>query len=208
MQTYTSSSSGSKASVSVTWTQWNNDYITSSSITAITDPWPIWVRGTAGSVTCSATSIPSATSSNTTSIIWTGWVRDHSRIVQASAEDVRRSEEARQRNQAERIRIEGERAIARERAELLLQESLSEQQRAELAEKGYYSLQSISKEGQIKHYRIRRGIAQNINEVDPSSGKVLKTICAHPRVSVPEGDAMLVQKLMLEDPESHDQFLQ
>lgn len=203
------SGSSSTTANNVIWTHWVNSSTTSA--TTVNDPWPIWVaNGTSGTVTASSTTA-------STIDIWGGWVRDHVRYTQgayrqqrvreASPEEVRQAQQRAQEAQQRRLVAEGERAAARERAQLLLNESLTEEQRAELADKGHFSFRSISKDGRVRHYRIKRGYMQNIHEIEPESGRILNTICAHPQMRVPDEDAMLIQKLMLQDPDSHDQFL-
>lgn len=181
---------------------WRVSSISTSSSTSSSIIWDLW---TTAYPTATTTVNNTVTASSST--IWTGWIEDYNSVIIASAEDVRRLREAQQRNQAQRVQAEGERAAARERAKLLLNESLSEEQRAELADKGHFSFRSISKDGRVKHYRIKRGYMRNIHEIEPQSGRILNTICAHPQMRVPDEDAMLIQKLMLQDPESHDQFL-
>lgn len=95
------------------------------------------------------------------------------------------------------VEAEAEQAQARERAEKLLQEALSAEQRAQLADKGYFELVTLSTGGARRRYRIKRGQAGNIQQLD-ESGRVLKRLCAHPREVVPDADAMLAQKLWLE----------
>lgn len=189
-----------------TWVIWNNDYITSSTTASVTpDPWPIWVRSSGTATTTVNGSTTSATriiTADSSAIVWESWTQ-HYRI---SNEEFRAREERRERQRQESIRIEGERKAARERAQILLRESLSEAQREELANKGYFSLQSIARDGRIRNYRIRQGQVRNIQEVD-ASGRILSTICAHPRMRVPDEDAMLIQKLMLESQDGHDDFL-
>lgn len=53
-----------------------------------------------------------------------------------------------------------------------------------------------------KRYRIDRGRSQNVRLVEETTGKVVRTYCAHPVEAVPDPDTMLAQKLMLETDEA------
>lgn len=105
-----------------------------------------------------------------------------------------------QREQDRRVRVEGERSVAKERAERLLREHLSPRQREELASKGFFTLETVAPTGERRLYRIDRGRSRNVRQVD-GNGRVLKTLCAHPAILVPDADTMLAQKLMLETDE-------
>jgi hypothetical protein len=103
-----------------------------------------------------------------------------------------------------RIRIEGERAKAREKAEAILRECLNPRQQEELSLHGHFHLETIAQSGERRRYRIERGRSQNVKQVTPE-GRILKTLCMHPVMSVPDADTMLAQKLYLEGAE--DEFL-
>ena len=143
--------------------------------------------------------------------LWSAWnlsFTTDANLRQATAEQVReanrRAEEQRQRYQQDQARVQLERSLAEKRAEKLLQETLSPQQREELAAKGFFTLRTIAKSGEERIYRIRRGRSRNVEQVD-ASGRRLKTLCAHPQAMVPDADTMLAQKLMLEAEE--EEFL-
>lgn len=214
---------GYTPSVSTTgdiWTEWNNTYIVSASTSASTvaarDTWTVWVRGQNGVITANSADDITVTGStaNSTVRIWGAWTANYrisneefqARQRRTAEQEAQYAERRAQQEQA-RIQAEGEKQAARERAAMLLRAHLSEEQRLELADKGYFTIRSIDKNGQTRHYQIRKGFHQNIHEVDPSTGRRLNTICAHPQVRVPDEDAMLIQKLMLESPEGHDEFL-
>lgn len=96
----------------------------------------------------------------------------------------------------------GERLEARHRAEKLLQEALSEQQRLELREHGYFTVHALPVGGQPgRAYRIRRGRERNIDKLSPA-GLIIGQLCIHPVAAVPDADTMLAQKLWLESRES------
>jgi hypothetical protein len=161
--------------------------------------------------------INAATTSSLTNTIngeiWGAWNNQIQNLRNASAEQVRRVQEqqrqARERQdryQADQTRVQVERSKAEKRAEKLLQELLSAEQRAELAAKGFFTLRTIAKSGEERIYRIRRGRSRNVEQVD-AQGNRIKTLCAHPIEMVPDADTMLAQKLMLETPDMQEEFL-
>lgn len=92
---------------------------------------------------------------------------------------------------------------AKTRAEGLLREHLSERQRADLNEKGYFEVCAVNfREGIRRYYRIRRGRAGNVALLDGPGGREVKKLCCHPLENVPDADTMLSQKLMLEHNEA------
>jgi hypothetical protein len=200
-------------------------------ITGTADVWPIWVEQQNITVTSNVTvtaantgnvviwriwnetitgSITTATSNTSVMIaaanlngidrIWPLWNQQLNESEEQVQVRLRREAEYRER----RFAVEAENAKARDRAVKLLQEALSPEQRAEFADKGFFHLATITKEGQRRRYRIERGRSRNVKQVD-DSGRVLKTLCAHPVSAVPDEDTMLAQKLWLEAHE--DEFL-
>ena len=140
------------------------------------------------------------------SLIWSAWNQG---LGQPTGEQVREAQRRAQEQQAldtaryAQVRIE--QTAANQRAEKLLQETLTPKERVELAEKGFFTLESISKrDGQRRLYRISRGRSRNVHQVD-DNGRVIKTLCAHPMALVPDADTMLAQKLMLQA--DQDEFL-
>lgn len=69
---------------------------------------------------------------------------------------------------------------------------LDDEQRAEFEEHGWFTAR-----GRERTYRITKGRAQNVQEVD-EDGSVVARWCVHPRERVPDYDTMLAQKLMIE----------
>lgn len=172
------------------WTVWTETYGTTAVVTprivnqtaTNTQVWGAWNNTyAAGTITIGA-ALPPARQ-------LTEAEREAARVARA-AED----ERWRARNAA----VQAEEAKAKDRAEKLLQESLDGKQRAELAAKGYFELDVISNNGSSRRYRIHRQWSHSIQQIDPSSGKRLKTLCIHPGMQVPIADSMLAQKLMLE----------
>ncbi len=178
----TSSTTGT-ASAKI-WTAWNRTYVVSTTInetsgcnactTLRVDPWVAWNR------------TYSATSSITDGVV---------------VRPVETPEQAQRRiaDRARWIQLEGERALARDRAKRILQENLTAAQRDELAQKGHFTL-TLFEGDQRRLYRIKQGRSRNVQQVD-DNGRVLKTLCAHPAINCPDEDTMLAQKLMLETQE-------
>jgi len=105
--------------------------------------------------------------------------------------------------EAQRVRIAAVKEAedtARARAEELLNRYLREDQRVTLQEKGWFLVEAKSG----TRYRIYRGRSHNVKLLDTSDREVA-SLCAHPKMVVPEADTMLSQKLMLELAE--DRFL-
>lgn len=184
-----SSSTLSAAATAVkVWTSWNQEYTTASltgndatttivssatGSTIIVDPWPAW---------------------NRTYTITSPWTNNAANFAARRVPD---SPEA----LAARVRAEGERALARERAQRMLRENLSPEQREELAANGHFTLAVLDRDsGERRLYRIRKGRSRNVQRVD-DSGRVLKTLCAHPAIACPDEDTMLAQKLWLQNQE-------
>jgi hypothetical protein len=97
------------------------------------------------------------------------------------------------------LRREHERANAR--AEALLTGQLTPAQQEELRARGHFHIDIVSSNGERRRYRIRRGRHGNIDQVD-DHGRVLRSLCVHPTMNVPDADTMLAQKLWLEGNES------
>jgi hypothetical protein len=196
----TSSGSASGAAwTTKVWKNWCTDHwgITTS---ATTSPWPAWIE-THSSTTASVTADPW--------IVWnthrtTGTLRG--RDVQISNEEyqARRAREAtaRAEREARYLAESVEREQAKARAQILLRENLTDEQKAELAEKRYFSLGVIdSKTGERRTYRIHQGRSGNVEQVD-DNGQRLKRFCIHPNIACPDEDTMLAQKLWLETREA------
>lgn len=158
------------------WIMWNDGYTT----TASTDIWQNW------NVECSGSAI-------TTGGL-TEWETVLDPVVRSefpvpSAEEVA----AKEARYAKRQKRELE---AKTRAEALLEETLSEDQRDELKRERYFTVESKTSK---RRYRVRAGMGchGNIEEVD-EQGRALSNICCAPRGSMPEADALVGQKLWLE----------
>ncbi len=147
-------------------------YYDNTSTATDTGTWTNWATTTA------------TTSTNET---WTLWVEPRPQPVSA----------AQQREQRERqATATREREAARVRAEKLLTQNLSKEQRADY--KRLQEFRVIVPSG--KSYLVRRGRAGNVYLLD-EKGQRTRRYCAHPVERVPDEDTMLAQKLLLETDE-------
>lgn len=125
------------------------------------------------------------------------------RAEELTREQRRRQEEEAQRRRDEAARIEQERRQAaqeaKDRAEALLLRSLSDKQKADLQEKNYFLVEAGG-----ETYKIKRGFSGNVKKLD-KDGKEIQSFCIHPTENIPDADAMLAQKLLLET--DHERFL-
>lgn len=127
---------------------------------------------------------------STTSGLWTR-DRQQRQAADLSAAAVSMRERGSQRFQ--------EIETANSRAEDLLREHLTERQKQDLTEKKYFDVCSVNfRAGTRRYYRIHRGRAGNVQELDGPQGRAIKKFCCHPLEHVPDADTMLAQKLMLE----------
>lgn len=154
------------------WILWNNLYVTGTASAAsgtASDPWNIWNRLYAPSVIVRATPPPETAAQ-------------------------REAREVRQRLTAEIERQRKEKEVAaKAKAEKLLVEHLSAAQRDQLVKHGYFD---VEVGGEV--YRIKRGYAGNVELLDAAKQRGVERFCIHPTEHVPDADAMLGQKLLLE----------
>jgi hypothetical protein len=186
-ETYTTAATNS------VWTSWSDSTEGCGTASFNTQTWKVWSATTSGS-TCSAT----------TGTAWYRWV-DYDVVV-----PVRElTEEEKQANERERLRMEQvareaeerrkeeekRRQAAEEKALQLLLENLTENQAEVYKATGAIPVQCASG----RKYHIRKGIAQNVHELD-EKGATARRLCFHPS-DCPVYDVMLAQKLMLETAE-------
>jgi len=98
---------------------------------------------------------------------------------------------------AEKVRLTKEKA-KEEKAHQLLREVITSEQDQQLEKDGYFELVSV-KSGH--RYRINKGRAGNVQQLDDLTGKPIKKLCFHPTEYVHNYDTMVAQKLMLENDE-------
>jgi len=153
-----------------------------------TNVWVSWNTSTSSATTCSISTWDAwnATGSATaTAGTWVAWNTGYSAtgvVVARAALPAETPEQAQARMQRaaawreESIRIEGERAKARERAETLLRESLSPKQLEELAANNHFHLDVIAASGERRTYRIKRGRSRNVQQVAQGTGQATRNI--------------------------------
>ena len=169
------------------WAGWNNYYTvtngtSSSSTDATTGAWWAW---------------------NGTWSTWTAWTEPitlQSQTFQYQPRELtaeeRAAETERLRAAAEAARVRQEEArLAVEKAEALLRAHLDDEQQATLDREQAF-LVSV-KSG--RKYKVKRGQRGNVREMD-DQGQEVRSFCIHPD-DVPDQDAMLAQKLLLEHDE-------
>ena len=216
-------STGTASGLYDPWGTWNRSYTfttTGSAITAASTDlvavmnqaiWSAWVINSASTTTTGiAQSITAANSS-----IFTNWIdmqdlgnsaaaqqrlRAHPGYRKPTKEEVAAALKREAEHKAAAEKAEADRKKARERADLLLRESLTPQQREDLAAKNCFYLESIDKDGKRRKYRIDRGTHGNIKLLDDAN-RIIGSYCVQPN-GVPIEDAMLAQKLWIETDEA------
>jgi hypothetical protein len=204
-------STTSAATSNQIWTIWNADYslstATAATITGSTSnvlTWNAWNQQY-------ATTTITNTASTTNTVIWTNWNLAHGSGAVSVPNNIRSLRQptqaelqaslARERAARERAEVQlVEERAAREKAELLLKQHLSEQQVRDLEANNFFDVDVFSKDGTRRKYRIKRGFAGNIKLLN-ENGREIRSYCIHPSARVPDADAMLAQKLLLENDE-------
>ena len=173
-----------------TWTTMANTITINGQLVGNNAQWQQWVlnQGTA------TNAWTTWTANTTTYDPWEHWATADPQQRQQLVE----AERARQRQyevewrQVETQAAEKQRA-ATARAYELLDSMLNDAQRRTLKKEGWFDVRSQF--GNL--YRIHRGSHGNIERLDPATMERVETWCVQP-TGVPAGDAMLIQKLMLE----------
>lgn len=166
----------------------------------------IWLQWVQNAIATTTGTFATGQSVNVTARVWNTWNQDYvaKRWViedqfnrHVNTEQDRLNREQREREwaaQAERERMAN--AEAKAKAERLLQSALTDKERTELKERGYFTCRS--KKGNA--YRIYRGSHGNVRRLDVALHKEIERLCVQPP-AVPEGDCMLAQKLHIENDE-------
>jgi len=167
------------------WPVWN-ETVTTSTTAAI---WNVWADNTI--TTTTATTVPANAGTH-------GWRLgvDLGETPEQLALRQRQAAAARE----DRLRVEGERALARQKAQALLEQHLDEPQREQLRDRGFFELTVHSKGGEQRRYRIHRGRHGYVRRLD-ERGREVRRYCIHPMIQCPDEDTMLTQKLWLENDE-------
>ncbi len=90
-----------------------------------------------------------------------------------------------------------ERMLAERRAELLLSEMLTDQERAQLRQYGYLDVHSPSLPQRVYRVPRRPGKIQVLDD-----GRLVMSLCVQPTSVVPDADVLLMHKLMIEGNEA------
>lgn len=167
------------------WFTWTTD---SASSTAVSGAWENWTIQTASSTSCTANA-------------WFYWcdeapvLSDEERAAVAArqAEQARQAAERRTVWERQRAKEAEERQAAEAKAEALLLEHLTPEQRDSYTRKKEFEVQTESG----RRYRLRHGWAGNVDELD-ENGRAVNRLCIHPAVHVPNPDNLLAQKLLLQ----------
>lgn len=181
----------------------------SSTTACSNEVWYTWTTTTAMTVSADATWVRWAVDTGTTdsSTVWVTWTQNAGQSyvvgqpqVDARTPEQKAADEARwaaERAMTQRLAAEAEqkRIAARDRARALLLSMLSKQQRDQLERERFFEVVAQSQ----KRYRIRQGTHGNVRLID--GGRESVSYCAQP-LGVPDEDAMLAQKLMIETDEA------
>lgn len=175
-----------------TWTAWNIQYVANSITLATTN------------ITTNAITYGTAANTATITVVenwddtWGEWIRvqdaDNLTRDERIARDAaagRANVELRERYQREQDARLREELVAKDKAIVLLKSCLTKQQLEEYEKKKHFHLHVGD-----KVYRIEQGSHGNVKLIG-KDGKVKRSFCIQPR-GVPEGDAMLAQKLLLQ----------
>lgn len=160
--------------------------------------WDNWIR--VGNMTSATTTISSQ--------VWTIWNQHYAITSRHEVACGRISPEERDRREAQDALREQEyqkqdaaRKEANRKAEVLLRSCLTQQQIDDLDGKKCFFLYSKGRK-----YRIDRGQHGNVKLLNERD-QVVESYCIQPKGGLPDADAMLAQKLLLEtDPESFRQI--
>lgn len=151
-----------------------------------------------------STSTASSVTISTTAAIWGNWnqvsyvhgaaaPRKPVSLTEEQREEQRLANLARENARAAEVAArKAEKEESDKRAEALLQAHLSAEQKEQLAREDWFLVDSKSG----KKYRINRGRVANIDVLDEND-VVVRSLCVHPRDTVPDADTMLSQSLML-----------
>lgn len=184
------------------WDSWNSTSTTST--TTSNSIWTQWsgTTSTASTTNCTSSAIFRIWVTQTSTGIWTQsgnsgqerMVQPYRRTPEQEAEARRQQEEYRERQKAEAERYRA----AKERAEGLLYEHLTDEQRAEIKKHKFFLVRG-GKTGRSYKINADGGLVANVHEMD-GAGAVKRRLCAHitHAANAPIFDHLLAQKLMLE----------
>ena len=185
------------------WVAWNRVYMTTGS------------GGTGDCINFSGdTAGATCTVSASSGSVWRAWNNQYVLVHGASTSNTYQVSgpalpppsaeqvEARRRREEE-IRVQQDQIlkdqkVAKKRARVLLLRHLTPEQRRAMKRSGHFKV--LAQSGNMYIIETTHGQARNVKQVS-KEGRVLKTLCAHPESHVPDEDAFLAQKLLLESAE-------
>lgn len=176
-----------------TWSQWNLQYVTSTSATTIqlyaTEPWSDW---NAAYVSGNATYTTGGTFSYTYTVPWENWNTRYEESAEQRAARVAELEIRRAENDQRLAVQRAQRAKVNSRAEQLLMSLLNDEQRRTRREHGWFEVRGSAG----GRWRIRnQGQSGNV-DLMPQAGDVrLMSFCIHPPDQLPDADAHVAQML-------------
>lgn len=195
------------------WRTWVDNSTTGLTTNSATTVWNTWVS--AGTMTSAATTYDIwdswvvGTGGARQDAVWGVWQSQPQPIYRGRIQHVESEEQKKLRaEQAERWRREEEerrarlaaedqkRKLAEETAIKLLMEVLTDEQADCLVRHGYFLVDAPS--GRL--YRIDKGTHGNVKVIHRQTRKIVERLCIQPN-GVPAGDAMLMQKLLIETAE-------
>jgi hypothetical protein len=190
------------------WTSWNaqTSQLVIDAASGITEAqhqtiWTSWVGKVASQQNLAA--ISQQVQQINQASVWSNWYGQI--FTQSAQQQSQRRQQTLQTAQQDRWRQDQERASrieqdrrraeqeAKDRAEVLLLRYLSDKQKEDLRTKNYFLVEVGG-----ETYKIMRGFAGNVKMLDKATGREAKSFCIHPHERVPDADAMLAQKLLLE----------
>jgi hypothetical protein len=157
------------------WAGWNEAYVTAAG---------------------SANNVATVTLNDYCQAAWPAWnqiyVADATgsgHVTYTPVPETQEQEQARQDSYTAQVKARQEAAA---KAEILLLSFLTEEQKAQYKQSGYF--ETLSNDN--KRYRIKKGRSGNVKELN-DQGREVYSFCGHPAEAVPDQDTMLVQLLML-----------
>lgn len=209
------------------WRSWHTQTNSITACTSHNDPWNQWFTAGTGSITihsCADTAttdgiyeawITNGATANIGNIVHdtrvAHWILENERTRPARRESaaarrrreeeearyLREQREANDRYRKEEIEREAKRKAAEDRAMELLRFMLTPEQQSDLKNHKHFYVNAPS--GRL--YRIDQGTHGNLKVVHRETRKIIERLCIQPP-GVPAGDAMLMQKLLIETGEA------
>ena len=122
---------------------------------------------------------------------WSAWDGERTPMTANTAQMLRRRRKVNGPDRRKRIARVNKRNTAEQRAKQLLWQTLSREQRREMAEHGWFHI-----EVGCRRYRFKKGRIGNVERVD-DNGEVITRYCCHPIDMVPDYDTVLSQMMMI-----------